>query len=274
LEEYIVTQTLSQEFQNIWPIIALNDFLRYAIAASLLASILFVFRRMLAQRRIQDRHAGWKDIRREVTYSLLTIVIFSLVGFGTYFGGQHGLFRLSTEMPTLWSGLFDFVVIVLAHDAYFYWAHRTMHHPRLYRHFHRLHHRSVTPTPWTAYSFAPLEAVVEAAFLPLIFLFFESSQLVAFAFTSHMIVRNVIGHAGVELFPNRWLHWPIARLITTTTHHDLHHLEFRWNYGLYFTWWDRLMGTEHPQYQERFLASVSRNTDDGELDGETGISGA
>ena len=269
-----MTQTLSQEFQNIWPIIALNDFLRYAIAASLLASILFVFRRMLAQRRIQDRHAGWKDIRREVTYSLLTIVIFSLVGFGTYFGGQHGLFRLSAEMPTLWSGLFDFVVIVLAHDTYFYWAHRTMHHPRLYRHFHRLHHRSVTPTPWTAYSFAPLEAVVEAAFLPLIFLFLESSHIVVFAFTSHMIVRNVIGHAGVELFPKRWLQWPIARLITTTTHHDLHHSGFRWNYGLYFTWWDRLMGTEHPHYRERFLASVANNTANDEIGGETGISGA
>ncbi len=24
------------------------------------------------------------------------------------------------------------------------------------------------------------------------------------------------------------------------------------NYGRYFTWWDRLMGTEHPQFRERF----------------------
>jgi len=269
LKVCIVIQTISQEFQNVWPIIALNDFLRYAIAASVLASILFVFRHMLAQRRIQDRHAGWKDIRREVTYSLLTILIFSLVGFGTYMGGLYGIFRLSMEMPTLWSGLFDFVVIVLAHDAYFYWIHRGMHHPRLYRRFHRLHHRSVTPTPWTAYSFAPLEAIVEAAFLPLIFLFLETSHFIAFAFTSHMIVRNVIGHAGVELFPKRWLQWPVLRLITTTTHHDLHHSEFRWNYGLYFTWWDRLMGTEHPHYEERFNASVAR--EDAYPDGEVGI---
>ena len=132
----------------------------------------------------------------------LTIVIFSLVGVGTYLGSQHGLFRLSMEMPTLGSGLFDF------------------------------------------------------------------------AFTSHMIVRNVIGHAGVELFPKRWLQWPIARLITTTTHHDLHHSEFRWNYGLYFTWWDRLVGTEHPQYRERFLASVSNDSTNDEIAGKAGISGA
>jgi sterol desaturase/sphingolipid hydroxylase (fatty acid hydroxylase superfamily) len=69
-------------------------------------------------------------------------------------------------------------------------------------------------------------------------------------------VRNVLGHAGFELMPAgfarcRWLGW-----LTTATHHDLHHETFRWNYGLYFTWWDRLMGTEHPGYLERFDAAT------------------
>jgi sterol desaturase/sphingolipid hydroxylase (fatty acid hydroxylase superfamily) len=64
-----------------------------------------------------------------------------------------------------------------------------------------------------------------------------------------MIVRNVMGHAGVELMPraladSRWFGW-----INATTHHDLHHQSFHYNYGLYFTWWDRLMGTEHPAYR-------------------------
>jgi hypothetical protein len=36
-------------------------------------------------------------------------------------------------------------------------------------------------------------------------------------------------------------------LFATTTHHDLHHNgSFNHNYGLYFTWRDRIMGTEHP----------------------------
>jgi Delta7-sterol 5-desaturase len=66
-----------------------------------------------------------------------------------------------------------------------------------------------------------------------------------------MIVRNVMGHAGVELMPraladSRWFGW-----INATTHHDLHHSSFHYNYGLYFTWWDRMMGTEHPRYREQ-----------------------
>src|SRR5215469_6146336 len=33
---------------------------------------------------------------------------------------------------------------------------------------------------------------------------------------------------------------------------DLHHQSFRSNFGLYFTWWDKLMGTEHPEYGKTF----------------------
>ena len=73
-----------------------------------------------------------------------------------------------------------------------------------------------------------------------------------------MITRNVIGHLGIEVFPkgfagNKWLDWH-----TTTTHHDLHHKYADNNYGLYFTWWDRWLGTEHEQYQEKFNEVTTR----------------
>jgi hypothetical protein len=45
----------------------------------------------------------------------------------------------------------------------------------------------------------------------------------------------------------------------TTTHHDLHHNgSFAHNFGLYFTWWDRIMGTEHPQYRAIFREVTGR----------------
>lgn len=74
-----------------------------------------------------------------------------------------------------------------------------------------------------------------------------------------MIVRNVMGHAGVELHPagmaqSKWFGW-----INTTTHHDLHHQSGRYNFGLYFTCWDRLMGTEHPEYVQRFETVTRRD---------------
>jgi hypothetical protein len=71
----------------------------------------------------------------------------------------------------------------------------------------------------------------------------------------HQIVRNTLGHSGYELYPARRDGRPLLDFMTTTTHHDLHHAQAGWNYGLYFTWWDRLMGTEHPDYYARFAAA-------------------
>lgn len=73
----------------------------------------------------------------------------------------------------------------------------------------------------------------------------------ALLFLWHMIIRNVMAHAGSELFPAGWVDNPLTSWIATTTHHDLHHSSGH-NYGFYFTFWDRLMGTEHPRYAEEF----------------------
>ena len=240
-------------FLAAWPTIFALDMARYLAAAGLLVLILFAFRDALRHRRIQPRRAAAADIRREIGYSLSTVVLFSLVGVGVYLGSRYGYFRIySGGVPPTGRLLVEWTAIVLLHDAFFYWAHRGMHTRWLFRRVHRLHHRSRTPTPWAAYAFAPAEALIEAAILPLAALLLPMHELTVLLFVTHMILRNVIGHAGVELFPPWWLDLPLLRLITTTTHHDLHHSHGGCNYGLYFTWWDRFMGTEHPDYHRRF----------------------
>ena len=43
-----------------------------------------------------------------------------------------------------------------------------------------------------------------------------------------------------------------GKILNTTTNHAMHHEKMRGNYGLYFNVWDRLMGTNHAEYEERF----------------------
>ena len=254
------TVCLSDIFVAVWPTIFTLDLSRYLIAASLLVAVLAVFAGPLASRRIQSRRASSKDVRREIGFSLSTVVLFSLVGFSVYLGSQAGMFRVyGGDMPSGGRMLAEFAAMVLLHDTYFYWAHRAMHTKWLFRRVHRVHHKSRTPTPWAAYAFAPPEAILEAGILPLTALLLPLHQVTVLLFVTHMIVRNVIGHAGVELFPSWWLRAPILRWITTTTHHDLHHSHGGYNFGLYFTWWDRWMKTEHPEYASRFMA-VTRST--------------
>ena len=77
-------------------------------------------------------------------------------------------------------------------------------------------------------------------------------------FMLHQIVRNTLGHSGYELFPARADGRPLLPFLTTVTHHDLHHAQAGWNFGLYFTFWDRVMGTEHPQYLQKFAQAVRK----------------
>jgi Delta7-sterol 5-desaturase len=243
-----------------WPAIWWADLLRYLIPAGALALLVAVLpRRWRARRSVRTRQPDAGQRRREFLRSMSTVLIFSANGALIVAGIQAGMLRVYTDFSARgWvyaaaSG----IVLLLAHDAWFYWTHRLLHRHLVFRWAHAAHHRSQAPTPWAAYSFAPAEAVVQAVFLPLILLVLPLHPAVIFVFLVHMIVRNVLGHAGVELLPRAWLAGWWGRWLTTTLHHDLHHAHGRHNYGFYFTWWDRLCGTEHPEYRPRLAALVA-----------------
>ena len=233
------------------------DLGRYLIAASALALILWLAKSWSDLRRIQQRKAKREDYVREISSSFRTVCFFALTGLATLLLEGAGIILVHIGTYDWSTFAIQLVVITLAHDAYFYWMHRALHHRRLFRATHLHHHKSHTPTPWAAYSFSAWEGIAEAAFMP-IFLLLTSLLGIAyigfaiFVFLAWMIARNVIGHAGVELHPAGWVDRKWLDWLTTTTHHDLHHSEGNHNFGLYFTWWDRWMGTEHPRYKERF----------------------
>ncbi|MEP2734866.1 MAG: sterol desaturase family protein [Erythrobacter sp.] len=233
------------------------DGMRYIIAVGVFFAIISIFKTYADKRRIQKRAAQKKDYIREIASSIRTVFIFALTTISTILLTEAGIVNIQLEGVSADILIAQVAVIILAHDTYFYWMHRALHHRKLFRATHLHHHKSRTPTAFAAYSFSIWEAASEAAFVP-IFLLMTSLLGVAYAgfaifiFLGFMIVRNVMGHLGVEMHPagwvdNKWIGW-----INTTTHHDLHHSSGNHNFGLYFTWWDRMMGTEHPEYKQRF----------------------
>ncbi|MEO0464709.1 MAG: sterol desaturase family protein [Pseudomonadota bacterium] len=234
---------------------------RYVIAAGVMTLLLVIFRRWAGDRRIQrKRQASFADYRREILSSARTVLVFGVTTLATLIGREMGIINLTLDGAAIGTIVWQAIVIVLVHDAYFYWIHRAMHSKALFRLTHLHHHKSRTPTPWTAYSFSSAEAAFEAAFMPM-FLLVTSLMGLSYAgyallfFLWHMIIRNVMAHAGHELFPSGWVESPWMRWISTTTHHDLHHSSGH-NYGFYFTWWDKWMGTEHPRYAEEFAKNA------------------
>ncbi len=254
---------------NPWPAILLADFVRYLIAAVLVTVVVaLTSSRVLKSRSVRNRAPEARQRLREFANSVVTACVFGTVGLGVYFGSRAGVFHIYASTAHFGVGywIFSLILVVVAHDAYFYWAHRFMHRRTIFSWAHSTHHRSVAPTQWAAYSFAPGEAFVQALFLPLFLLIVPLHVGAITLWGIHQVIRNAFGHAGVELEPSSWLKGWWGRHFTTTLHHDLHHAQGRHNFGLYFTWWDRLCNTEHPEYRERLQALIERmdnsNTND------------
>lgn len=240
-----------------WPFynVMSTSLVRYALFAGfawLLAYVLF--RNRWFGRKVISQWPAASDMGREILYSIRTTAVYGVVGVVTLLairGGYTQLYRNFDDHGWPYFVLSIFLVICL-HDTYFYWTHRLMHHPKLFKLTHWDHHKSKNPTPWASYAFSPIEAAVQAGIFPLA-AFLLPLHFGAFAiFMLWQIGWNVIGHTGFEFFPRWWMTSGLGVVFNTPTHHVMHHERIHGNYGLYFNFWDRLMGTNHRQYQERF----------------------
>lgn len=243
-----------------------TDLTRYIIFAVGVWFVMWVLlARPLAGRKIRPDTPKGRQLGLEFLVSIRSIAVFSTVGLATFLLEKAGLLP-GPSLAAGWGPVYFWVILaamIVGHDAYFYWSHRLMHDPRLFRHFHRRHHKSHNPSPFTAYSFDLGEAAVMAAFVPLWMVAVPTPWPVVGLFMLHQIVRNTLGHSGYEVMPATRDGRPLLDWMTTTTHHDLHHAQAGYNYGLYFTWWDRLLGTEHPDYHARFAAAVRKGKGEG-----------
>ncbi len=236
--------------------IILNVGSRYFLVAGLAFLIFYILKRNTRSKtKIQNRFPQNKDYFREIGFSVTTILIFGVVPFVLLKNPeirQYTTFYNRIE-DRGWTWFFlAFPVMLIMHDTYFYWMHRIMHHPRLFRLFHLVHHRSTNPSPWAAYAFHPLEAVFEVGIF-VIFLFTIPMHFLHFVlFFLFSIIYNVYGHLGWELYPKGFSrHW-LGKWINTSVNHNQHHQYFKGNYGLYFLFWDRMMGTIREDYDNRF----------------------
>lgn len=219
---------------------------RYVVLAAILYFIFYVWkRRDWWYLKIQKGFPTPTDYQREIGYSALTSLIFGVVAWlclGTAAREYTQFYARVEEYGLLWL-LVSIPLTLLVHDTYFYWVHRLMHQPRLYRLMHLTHHRSVNPSPWAAFSFHPLEAVAEAGIIPILLIIMPLHPIAFFSFVTIMLIFNVYGHLGYELYPAKWFQHPIGKWLNTSVYHNLHHEKFHGNYGLYFSFWDRCCGT-------------------------------
>ena len=191
----------------------------------------------------------------EVRHSLGTLAVGTGTAVVVSLLYAKGLTRLvanpgSLGWPAALAGLLGFL---LYNDLWFYGCHRLLHHPRVYRYVHAVHHRSVDVGPFSVYSFHPVEAlVIAAAVVPWVLLVPTCLPAIGIA-QGVGLANNVMSHLGYEFLP-RWFNAvPPFRWMNTSTFHNLHHTRVNGNFGLLLRLADRLFGTELPGYEKAFL---------------------
>jgi lathosterol oxidase len=180
---------------------------------------------------------------KDISWSVMSTAIFALAGaifLSTWERGQTLVYMNLHKFP-VWYLPVSFFLYLFIHDTYFYWTHRWMHR-NFFKQIHFAHHESINPSAWTSFAFHPYEAIIQAVFLPVIALIIPIHVAALILFLILMSLFGVTNHLGKEIYS------PVLSKrysIITATHHDLHHKKMNYNFGLYFSWWDKWMGTEY-----------------------------
>ncbi|TAG18575.1 MAG: sterol desaturase family protein [Cytophagia bacterium] len=206
--------------------------------------------------KLRRTHQDW----REIGHSALTSVIFAVVGAAIMTAWQKGWTQIYTDFnqhSALWMVVSVGLVLFL-HETYYYWLHRWMHRPGVYKWVHQSHHDSITTSAWTSFSFHPTESILQALVLPILLFIIPVHYAALGLILLIMTTTSVINHLNTEIYPsnfynNWWGKWWIG-----ATHHSLHHSQFKYNYGLYFRFWDKWMRTESPDFEQLFAQKTKK----------------
>jgi Delta7-sterol 5-desaturase len=222
-------------------------FVRYLVASGLYHLFFFEFlKKTFEERFLRKKPLKRTQLFKEIYWSFLSGLIFAATGLLMYFLYIKGF-------STIYLGISDysiayipirFFIFLLVQDAYYYWFHRWMHLPKVYKYLHLIHHKSVHSSVLTSFAFHPFETIFQAVFLPMIIMILP---LHIYALTAALVIMTIsatINHGGVEIYPSGKFGMWLRKWFIGATHHDFHHRKFNYNFGLYFTFWDRLMKTE------------------------------
>ena len=187
------------------------------------------------------------QISLEIKWSLVSSFIFAISGVVLGVLWQLNLSRLYLpfDQYSIWYLPISFIIYTLFHEIYFYLTHVWMHRSSVYKKVHYVHHLSVKTSPFASFSFHPYEAIVHAVFLPMMILIVPVHPVVIIFYLTFMTITAISNHLGKELISFTF----IKKHFISGEHHSLHHQKMKYNYGLYYTFMDKIMGTEESSFK-------------------------
>ena len=156
-----------------------------------------------------------------------------------------------SENPVGFAALFFLVPFI--HEVGFYFAHRLLHWPPLYRVAHRLHHRNVNPIPWSGLSMHPIEHLIYFSTI-LLFFIIPAHPIHMINLASRLGLAPAQGHTGFD----RVVVSDKSTWDTSYYAHYLHHRYHEVNYADGMVPLDKWFGSFHDGSPEADAAMKAR----------------
>ncbi|XP_063167067.1 lathosterol oxidase isoform X2 [Candoia aspera] len=208
----------------------------YFLFATLSYYVLFDHSLMKHPQFLEDQ------VQREIKHAVLSLPWMGLPTVAIFFAEVRGYSKLYDNVGDSscgWFGvIFSMLSFLLFTDMCIYWIHRFLHHKLLYKRFHKPHHTWKIPTPFSSHAFHPLDGFLQSIpyhIYPFLFPLHKVTYLGLYVFVN---IWSISIHDGNDRVPD-----VLREIINGSAHHTDHHLYFDYNYGQYFTLWDRIGGS-------------------------------
>lgn len=190
---------------------------------------------------MKHKHFLPNQVRREIMVTLKSIpwmALFSTFLFVAEVRGHSKLYENIDDYGWKYF-IFSLFFFLFFTDMCIYWIHRGLHHPIIYKHLHKTHHTWIIPTPFASHAFNPIDGFLQSS----------PYHLFVFLFPMHKWL-----YMGLFMFVNFWTtsihdaNYKVPKflqgIINCSAHHTDHHAFFEYNYGQFFTLWDKI-GKSH-----------------------------
>jgi 4-alpha-methyl-delta7-sterol-4alpha-methyl oxidase len=153
------------------------------------------------------------------------------------------------ELPAWYVIVGQVLFFIVLDDFLYYWMHRTLHTPWLYKHVHSVHHRITTPFALTGNYMHAVEFMLTSTLVMTGPSLVGAHVVTLWAWIVFRQLEAADGHSGYDVPWNPALLVPFYK---GPAYHDFHHRRFFGNYAGFFAYLDKVFGGTYSKGYEDY----------------------
>lgn len=164
------------------------------------------------------------DVRHAIAISVRNQLLVLLLQVGLAYTAitqqKSPAFQVTPSLPSATAFVRDFSICVVAREILFYYSHRLLHVPSLYRRIHKTHHKFKAPVSFASQYAHPIEHIV-ANTLPIALppALLGTHIITMWVFLAWQLIETATVHSGYDFFGG------------AAKRHDRHHERFDVHFG-------------------------------------------